>query len=182
MPPAAARAWHLRAVLLCALICAHGGVPSQAGECKELESCDKCIEGDATLNITNCMWMHCRESEEKPGSGTCVVKGEPAKEKCHFYNVTSRCEASETTTKQPPQPTTKEPPKPATKEHEIITLGTTASFPLTDSPEFHPPGFDSASFIGGIILVLSLQAVVFFVVKFLKAKDSTYQTLEDNQQ
>lgn len=44
-------------------------------------------------------------------------------------------------------------------------------------PEAHNPGFDGASFIGGMVLVLSLQAVAFFVVRFLKAKDSTYQTL-----
>lgn len=44
-------------------------------------------------------------------------------------------------------------------------------------PEAHGPGFDGASFIGGAVLVLSLQAVAFFVLRFLKAKDSTYQTL-----
>lgn len=44
-------------------------------------------------------------------------------------------------------------------------------------PEANNPGFDGASFIGGIVLVLSLQAVAFFVLRFLKAKDSTYQTL-----
>ncbi|XP_010130008.1 PREDICTED: CD164 sialomucin-like 2 protein, partial [Buceros rhinoceros silvestris] len=54
---------------------------------------------------------------------------------------------------------------------------TTTSAPLTGSPEFHPPGFDTASFIGGIVLVLSIQAVVFFIIKFIKSKDSTYQTL-----
>lgn len=44
-------------------------------------------------------------------------------------------------------------------------------------PEAHSPGFDGASFIGGIVLVLSLQATAFFILRFLKAKDSTYQTL-----
>ncbi|XP_077927870.1 CD164 sialomucin-like 2 protein isoform X3 [Halichoerus grypus] len=44
-------------------------------------------------------------------------------------------------------------------------------------PEAHSPGFDGASFIGGVVLVLSLQAAAFFVLRFLKAKDSTYQTL-----
>ncbi|XP_042296434.1 CD164 sialomucin-like 2 protein isoform X1 [Sceloporus undulatus] len=118
------------------------------GECKELESCDKCLEGVASQNITNCMWMFCQESQEKPGTGRCVEKGEEAKEKCSFFNITTMCE------------------------------GTTAgSPPLTGSPEFRPPGFDSASFIGGIVLVLSIQAVLFFVMKFLRSKDSTYQTL-----
>lgn len=55
--------------------------------------------------------------------------------------------------------------------------GTTAGPPLTATPEFRPPGFNSASFVGGIVLVLSIQAVFYFIVKFLKSKDSTYQTL-----
>lgn len=54
---------------------------------------------------------------------------------------------------------------------------TTTSAPLTGSPEFHPPGFDTASFIGGVVLVLCVQAVAFFLIKFIKSKDSTYQTL-----
>ncbi|XP_074782199.1 CD164 sialomucin-like 2 protein isoform X5 [Athene noctua] len=77
---------------------------------------------------------------------------------------------------------TEEPPRSHSKEpvtHSPRT--TTTSAPLTGSPEFHPPGFDTASFIGGIVLVLSVQAVVFFIIKFIKSKDSTYQTLEDNQ-
>ncbi|XP_053123910.1 CD164 sialomucin-like 2 protein isoform X4 [Hemicordylus capensis] len=153
-----------------------GALHGRRGECKELESCEKCIEGDASRNITDCVWMHCKESEEKP-SGSCVTKGEKAKEKCSFYNLTASCEALKLTTKEPPHSTTKEPLKPSTKEPEIRTPGTTASSPLTSSPELRPAGFDSASFIGGIVLILSIQTVIFFVVKFLRSKDSTYQTL-----
>uniref|UniRef100_A0A8D0B6B6 CD164 molecule like 2 n=1 Tax=Salvator merianae TaxID=96440 RepID=A0A8D0B6B6_SALMN len=179
MPAAAAArvSWQVWAVLLCALLCAHGVVPIQAGECKELKSCKQCVEGEVTLNITDCVWMHCQESKEKPGTSSCVRKGEPAKEKCSFHNDTAACEAPKVTTKEPPHPTTQEPPRPASREPEVITSRTTASPPLTGSPEFHPPGFDSASFIGGIVLVLSIQAVIFFVIKFLRSKDSTYQTL-----
>ncbi|XP_030360120.1 CD164 sialomucin-like 2 protein isoform X6 [Strigops habroptila] len=78
-------------------------------------------------------------------------------------------------TEEPPRSHNKEP----TTTHAPRTTST--SPPLTGSPEFHPPGFDTASFIGGIVLVLSVQAVVFFIIKFIKSKDSTYQTLEDNQ-
>uniref|UniRef100_A0A8B9G267 CD164 sialomucin-like 2 protein n=1 Tax=Amazona collaria TaxID=241587 RepID=A0A8B9G267_9PSIT len=59
----------------------------------------------------------------------------------------------------------------------LYNTSTHTSAPLTGSPEFHPPGFDTASFVGGIVLVLSIQAVVFFIIKFIKSKDSTYQTL-----
>lgn len=55
------------------------------------------------------------------------------------------------------------------------TLSHSAGNPTV--PETHSPGFDGASFLGGVVLVLSLQAVAFFVLRFLKAKDSTYQTL-----
>ncbi|RMB91161.1 hypothetical protein DUI87_32297 [Hirundo rustica rustica] len=74
---------------------------------------------------------------------------------------------------------TEEPPRSHSKEpvtHSTRTT-TTTSAPLTGSPEFHPPGFDTASFIGGIVLVLCVQAVAFFIIKFIKSKDSTYQTL-----
>lgn len=68
----------------------------------------------------------------------------------------------------PTAPTAPFPPAPGTS---------TTSAPLTGSPELHPPGFDTASFIGGMVLVLCLQAVAFFLFKFIKSKDSTYQTL-----
>ncbi|XP_077045642.1 CD164 sialomucin-like 2 protein isoform X5 [Agelaius phoeniceus] len=77
---------------------------------------------------------------------------------------------------------TEEPPRSHSKEPVThSTRTTTSSAPLTGSPEFHAPGFDTASFIGGMVLVLCLQAVAFFLFKFIKSKDSTYQTLEDNQ-
>ncbi|KAI5628656.1 CD164 sialomucin-like 2 protein, partial [Silurus asotus] len=43
-------------------------------------------------------------------------------------------------------------------------------------PEYSQASFDLSSFIGGIILVLSLQAGAFFALRFLKTKDSTYET------
>lgn len=50
----------------------------------------------------------------------------------------------------------------------------------TNSPSVDPPKtstFDAASFIGGIVLVLGLQAVIFFLYKFCKSKDRNYHTL-----
>ncbi|KAI5091736.1 CD164 sialomucin-like 2 protein [Silurus meridionalis] len=44
-------------------------------------------------------------------------------------------------------------------------------------PEYSQASFDLSSFIGGIILVLSLQAGAFFALRFLKTKDSTYETI-----
>ncbi|XP_067399388.1 LOW QUALITY PROTEIN: CD164 sialomucin-like 2 protein [Emydura macquarii macquarii] len=165
----APRTWALRAAALCcALLCAPWLPLGWAGECKQLESCERCLEGDAAQNVTSCVWMRCGAAEE-PGPGGCIGKGEPIKETCSIYNVTAECPARRSPTKEPQRASTKEP--------EILTPGMTTGPPLTATPGFHPPGFDSASFVGGIVLVLSVQAVVYFVVKFLKSKDSTYQTL-----
>nr|XP_032658862.1 CD164 sialomucin-like 2 protein isoform X2 [Chelonoidis abingdonii] len=164
----APRTWARRAALCCALLCAPWLPLGWAGECKQLEPCERCIEGDAFQNITGCVWMRCGAAEE-PGPGSCIGKGDAIKETCSIYNVTAVCPARRSPTKVPPQASTKEP--------EILTPGTTAGPPLTTTPEFRPPGFDSASFVGGIVLVLSVQAVFYFIIKFLKSKDSTYQTL-----
>ncbi|CAM4675921.1 unnamed protein product [Caretta caretta] len=195
----APRTWARRAALCCALLCAPWLPLGWAGECKQLEPCERCIEGDASRNITGCVWMHCGALEE-PGPGDCIGKGEATKETCSIYNVTATCPVpsapvpamvrareelwplstlfcSATLAPSAWRAPTKEPQRAPTKEPEILTPGTTAGPPLTATPEFRPPGFNSASFVGGIVLVLSIQAVFYFIVKFLKSKDSTYQTL-----
>ncbi|XP_077409067.1 sialomucin core protein 24 isoform X1 [Vanacampus margaritifer] len=54
----------------------------------------------------------------------------------------------------------------------------TPSVPVTTTPAPHRSStFDAASFIGGIVLVLGLQAVIFFLYKFCKSKDRNYHTL-----
>ncbi|TNN46549.1 Sialomucin core protein 24 [Liparis tanakae] len=45
------------------------------------------------------------------------------------------------------------------------------------SPGPHKNTFDAASFIGGIVLILGLQAVIFFLYKFCKSKERNYHTL-----
>nr|XP_040144118.1 CD164 sialomucin-like 2 protein isoform X2 [Ictidomys tridecemlineatus] len=102
--------------------------PAVQGGCKQLELCERCVEGDRAHNFSGCVWQQCRLQE-------------PA---AHHH---------------------------PTYEPKTITTGS----PVI--PEAHSSGFDGASFIGGVVLVLSLQAVAFFVLRFLKAKDSTYQTL-----
>ncbi|NWQ85150.1 C16L2 protein, partial [Burhinus bistriatus] len=104
------------------------------------------------------------------GMGSCVQRGAAARETCALYNTSTLCRALKSPTEEPPRSHSEEPVTHSPKT-------TTTSAPLTGSPEFHPPGFDTASFIGGIVLVLSVQAVVFFIIKFIKSKDSTYQTL-----
>lgn len=61
----------------------------------------------------------------------------------------------------------------------LITAGTSKSTtPISPTPAPHKNStFDAASFIGGIVLVLGLQAVIFFLYKFCKSKDRNYHTL-----
>ncbi|XP_041831602.1 sialomucin core protein 24 isoform X1 [Melanotaenia boesemani] len=56
------------------------------------------------------------------------------------------------------------------------TTGSTTQGPTT-APSHKSSTFDAASFIGGIVLVLGLQAVIFFLYKFCKSKDRNYHTL-----
>ncbi|XP_074542050.1 sialomucin core protein 24 isoform X1 [Halichoeres trimaculatus] len=53
----------------------------------------------------------------------------------------------------------------------------TVTTPIAPTPAPHKNTFDAASFIGGIVLVLGLQAVIFFLYKFCKSKDRNYHTL-----
>ncbi|NXS27607.1 C16L2 protein, partial [Pomatostomus ruficeps] len=137
--------------------------PGVAGECGELRSCEMCTASTHSHNGTGCVWVGCGTPEEP---GACVRRGAAVRETCALYNTSALCRGL------PAAPITPQascfPRPPGT---------TTTSAPLTGSPEFHPPGFDTASFIGGIVLVLCVQAVAFFVIKFIKSKDSTYQTL-----
>ncbi|NXS96794.1 C16L2 protein, partial [Jacana jacana] len=144
--------------------------PTSAGECSELRSCETCTASTTSHNGTSCVWVGCGTPEE-PEPGSCVRRGVAARETCALYNTSTLCRGKATShTEEPPQSHSKEPATHSPKT-------TTTSAPLTGSPEFHPPGFDTASFVGGIVLVLSVQAVVFFIIKFIKSKDSTYQTL-----
>ncbi|XP_032969213.1 CD164 sialomucin-like 2 protein isoform X2 [Rhinolophus ferrumequinum] len=129
--------------------------PAVQGACKQLKLCEHCVEGDRAHNLSGCVWEQCRPEEP----GHCVAQAEVVKEGCSVYNNSESCPAHHHPTYEP----------------KTITTG------IPSVPEAHNPGFDGASFIGGIVLVLSLQAVGFFILRFLKAKDSTYQTLEENQ-
>uniref|UniRef100_A0A8C6I5A8 CD164 sialomucin-like 2 n=1 Tax=Mus spicilegus TaxID=10103 RepID=A0A8C6I5A8_MUSSI len=124
--------------------------PTTQGDCKHLGHCEHCV--DRAHNFSICVWQQC--GPEEPGH--CVAQAEVVKEGCSIYNHSESCPASHHHSTEEPKPST------------------TGSPPI---PEDHSPGFDGASFIGGIVLVLSLQATAFFVLRFLKAKDSTYQTL-----
>ncbi|NXY72151.1 MUC24 protein, partial [Glareola pratincola] len=85
-------------------------------------------------------------------------------------NTTTATNITNVTT-HAPQPTTAV--TPATRTTSVP--GTNAT--VTPAPSSRKSTFDAASFIGGIVLVLGLQAVVFFLYKFCKSKDRNYHTL-----
>ncbi|NXO06435.1 MUC24 protein, partial [Oriolus oriolus] len=70
-------------------------------------------------------------------------------------------------------------PPPKTTMTSATTTPTTAGSHTTVAPVPVPrkSTFDAASFIGGIVLVLGLQAVIFFLYKFCRSKDRNYHTL-----
>ncbi|NXH91805.1 MUC24 protein, partial [Edolisoma coerulescens] len=70
-------------------------------------------------------------------------------------------------------------PLPKTTIPSATTTPTTAGSNTTVAPVPVPrkSTFDAASFIGGIVLVLGLQAVIFFLYKFCRSKDRNYHTL-----
>ncbi|NWU44094.1 MUC24 protein, partial [Hylia prasina] len=70
-------------------------------------------------------------------------------------------------------------PVPKTTITSATTTATTAGSNTTVAPVPVPrkSTFDAASFIGGIVLVLGLQAVIFFLYKFCRSKDRNYHTL-----
>ncbi|NXY01292.1 MUC24 protein, partial [Pteruthius melanotis] len=85
-------------------------------------------------------------------------------------NATTATNVTNATTHAPP---------PKTTITSATTTATTAGSNTTEAPVPVPrkSTFDAASFIGGIVLVLGLQAVIFFLYKFCRSKDRNYHTL-----
>uniref|UniRef100_UPI00398F2E8B sialomucin core protein 24 isoform X2 n=1 Tax=Pristiophorus japonicus TaxID=55135 RepID=UPI00398F2E8B len=158
------RAWVLAVSLLLLLSRVGQG---QAAECAELESCERCVAGDASLNLTDCVWGECQSET------LCISKTSDNLTDCTIYNESSMCEVPQLTSLAP---------VPVSNNTSTTTVSattepaTTTEVPTT-APVYSPSTFDPASFIGGIVLVLGAEAAFFFAIKFFKARDGTYQTL-----
>ncbi|XP_072356743.1 sialomucin core protein 24 isoform X1 [Scyliorhinus torazame] len=147
--------------------------------CTELETCERCIAGDASLNLTDCVWAHCQSET------LCVSKTSDNLTDCTIHDEPSMCKVLQLSSIPPPTPTpvfntTSTVTVSSTTAEEVSTTteetATTTEIPTT-APVYSPSSFDPASFIGGIVLVLGAEAAFFFAVKFFKARDGTYQTL-----
>lgn len=141
----------------------------------ETLTCDGLLCEQCT-NTTDCDWLEC---DNKIGchNTSLVSATNCTKVNCSVGPFPTPTENSTT-----PNATTSAPTAAPQTTHlptVIPTQNTTTS--NTTTPTSAPPGkkstFDAASFIGGIVLVLGLQAVVFFLYKFCKSKDRNYHTL-----
>ncbi|XP_037376092.1 sialomucin core protein 24 [Talpa occidentalis] len=135
----------------------------------ESHSCVSCV--NASRDNTSCFWIECKTAEKSHCSQNSSKVGD-----CQLLNSTDQCSVVPT----PPLPThstakTTTLPSPSTTS-PITTTSGTANTTLTPQP-MRKSTFDAASFIGGIVLVLGLQAVIFFLYKFCKSKERNYHTL-----
>ncbi|XP_025758135.1 CD164 sialomucin-like 2 protein isoform X2 [Oreochromis niloticus] len=123
-------------------------------DCSQAESCDLCV-GDSMLNLTGCVWRLCPNGND---TGMCVTdEGDSADNgmNCSWTRVSELCTVVESV---------------AAGGGETVSGDDSNT---NSSPEFSQAKFDMSSFIGGIILVLCLQAGGFFAMRFLKSKEQS---------
>ncbi|XP_060705259.1 sialomucin core protein 24 isoform X2 [Hemiscyllium ocellatum] len=165
------------AILLCwsGRLCAVG----ETERCGDIKDCINCTSFTnlSNANLT-CLWMACEDRVEK-----CVNSSEAS------INCTKldSCEAptagpttnssARTSNTSTSVPVTHSSPLTPNATSLAPTTGTSNATTLVPPPPSKKSTFDAASFIGGIVLVLGLQAVIFFAVKFCKTKDRNYHTL-----
>ncbi|XP_011831349.1 PREDICTED: sialomucin core protein 24 isoform X5 [Mandrillus leucophaeus] len=118
--------------------------------CEGRNSCVSCFNA-STVNTT-CFWIECKD--ESYCSHNSTVSD------CQVGNTTDFCSVPTATL--------------------VPTANSTGTANTTVTPTSQPvrkSTFDAASFIGGIVLVLGVQAVIFFLYKFCKSKERNYHTL-----
>ncbi|XP_011280816.1 sialomucin core protein 24 [Felis catus] len=136
--------------------------------CENRNSCVSCF--NASLDATTCFWIECKDRSYCSHNSTASD--------CQVLNGTKFCSEPEPT----PMPTnstakTTTLPSSSTTTTTVTTSGTTNTTLTPTSQPGRKSTFDAASFIGGIVLVLGVQAVIFFLYKFCKSKERNYHTL-----
>ncbi|XP_077145690.1 sialomucin core protein 24 isoform X2 [Ranitomeya variabilis] len=153
------------------------------------EGCDGASTCDACMNISGCAWVNCT-SDEKPKCSANSSDSNCTHLPCEVAAATTAAPtptlpAAETTTNGTVTNVTTSVPSAVTNS-SVVPASSTAQSNVTVTTKVPPEPttspikkntFDAASFIGGIVLVLGIQAVVFFLYKFCKAKDRNYHTL-----
>ncbi|XP_054619655.1 CD164 sialomucin-like 2 protein [Dunckerocampus dactyliophorus] len=130
-------------------------------DCSQAQSCDLCV-GDSMLNLTGCVWRLCPDGND---TGMCVYdEGNVADSagNCSWTRVSELCTVV-----------------------EMVAEGGGDSGDggkAEATPRLSQPKFNMSSFIGGVVLVLCLQAAGVFAMRFLKSKEQrTYDPIEQPQ-
>ncbi|XP_034382824.1 sialomucin core protein 24 isoform X2 [Cyclopterus lumpus] len=127
---------------------------TESDECPS-KLCDSCGTTEG------CVWVNCTASTVGCRNTTLL----PNTENCTQTNCSGNTTMNSTVV-------------PTTHSGNISTApSSTSTGTSTISPAPHKNTFDAASFIGGIVLILGLQAVIFFLYKFCKSKERNYHTL-----
>ncbi|XP_043366725.1 sialomucin core protein 24 isoform X2 [Dermochelys coriacea] len=162
-----------------ALLWGAAAAAAAAATCADFKTCSECVND----TISECKWSQCQESNfscESTLGLNCTVVSE-----C-FYSSTAATTAANTTTAatattanitNATSPAASSTASSTPVLSTVSTPGTTHTTESPPKPAPHKSTFDAASFIGGIVLVLGLQAVIFFLYKFCKSKDRNYHTL-----
>ncbi|XP_026146594.1 sialomucin core protein 24-like isoform X2 [Carassius auratus] len=154
---------------------------TQDEDCGSLKSCEACG------NVTHCQWMQCPDeskflcfngSAENQTQTSCFsvncTNPSPSPSPSPTPSVSPTTNA--TTNASTTGPTTAVVPTGNSTVTNVTSMSSTAAPTPSPSPS-KSSTFDAASFIGGIVLVLGLQAVIFFLYKFCRSKDRNYHTL-----
>ncbi|CAM4534941.1 unnamed protein product [Caretta caretta] len=161
-------------------------VAAAAASCADLKTCSECVNS----TIPKCKWSQCQGSNFSCENATrlnCTTISE-----CFYSSTAATTAANATTGKKEiiatflyktaniTSATSPAASFTASSTPVLSTVSTPGTTHTTESPPKpapHKSTFDAASFIGGIVLVLGLQAVIFFLYKFCKSKDRNYHTL-----
>ncbi|XP_062857987.1 sialomucin core protein 24 [Trichomycterus rosablanca] len=139
-------------------------------ECNNTSYCFNSAQApDKSCNKTNC-------SLPTPET-TISTSAKPTTVAPTTVNTTANTTAAHTTPNTTTHAKTTKAATTVAPTHIATTMSNTTTTTTVSPPPKKKATFDAASFIGGIVLVLGLQAVIFFLYKFCKSKDRNYHTL-----
>ncbi|OCT80387.1 sialomucin core protein 24 isoform X1 [Xenopus laevis] len=144
--------------------------------CEDFKTCEICTNNGTNLN---CSWVSCNASADSSYctnetlNTNCTVVSCAEPSPVPSSTAATSPAASTSSNQTTPASTT----LPASTAAKNGTETPSTSQPVTPTSPSKKGTFDAASFIGGIVLVLGIQAVIFFLYKFCKAKDRNYHTL-----
>ncbi|XP_007547090.1 sialomucin core protein 24 isoform X1 [Poecilia formosa] len=169
---------YVKVVFFAAALAMIGAAAAEDG-CTSL-TCEVCVKSP------QCAWANCTTSPANVScvSVTLVDKGNCSNATCSIPSpTTSAAPTSKHSSVAPTTHTTVNsttvtvtPTHRGNSSTTTTPASTLAPNTTTVAPHKNST-FDAASFIGGIVLVLGLQAVIFFLYKFCKSKDRNYHTL-----